>query len=375
MTMTVKLDSEVFKLTGHPLVNLVMHGQLSVERFVRMLTPADPLVLIDNTVYVLTPAEFYSLQQRMVYRQLSRTAFQYLLDHAEDFGLPEPETQYLKEVRTKLPHCPSCEYRRYRDGVSNIMHKYSIHLPKDMLCENEQPELPYSQAEYPETTGEIVCKVGDKLLELYHKMDTKRRPCLDCVEKHLMQARILANESLMGYPEHLALACGHLEEALSELPPNADALRQTLQFCLAKTNQERRPFIPVGLLLPLDELARQHGDLADNTAKLPIRDVPATLELNCTDDARAELKELDFRNKDLLIRRLIQADQLAKNMKNPRYREEWEGVVATAAESVAELAPKAANILRNRRLMFVGAPELAEESGYAMADFVEVLRK
>jgi len=374
MDLPIKIDPEVYKLTGNQLVSMMMHGQLSIERFVRMLTPADPLVLIDDTIYALTPTEFYSLQRQSVYRQLSQTAFQYLIDHIEELEVPEAERTYMEEVRRRLPSCPVCEYRRYRDGVSNILHKYSIHLPKELL-ENEQPELPYSNAEYPQTTGEVVCKVGDKLLELYHQSAIERRPCLDCVEKHIMQARILANESLMGYPEHLPLACGHLEEAIAELPPQADALRLTLQFCLAKTNHEKRPFMPISLLLPLLGLLRQKGDLVDNTAKLPVRDIPAALELDCTPTVQEELKMLDWRNTDLLTRRLLKVDQLATETEKPTYREEWEGLMATAAENIAELAPTAANVMRNRRLMFVGAPELAKEAGYAMADFVNALRK
>ena len=370
--LTIKIDAEVFKLTGHRLVGLLSSGQLSSERFVRMLTPKDPLVLIDNTVYALTPAEFYSLQRNMVYKPLSKTAFQYLLDHIENFSLPEAQKIYLREVKEKLPGCPSCEYKRYRNGVSNIMHKFSLHLPKELL-ENEKIELPYSDAVYPETSDAVIDKVGDKLLDLYHSVVIERPSCLDCVEKHIMQARILANESLMGYPEHLALACGHLEEALSELPKKADILRQTLQFCLAKTNYEKRPFIPTGLLLPLLGLLRAQGDFTDNSAKTLVPEVPATLELDCTAEMVSELKELDYRNKDLLKRRLIQADMMAKHTIQQNYRELWEGMVAAAAESIAELAPKTANMLRNRRLMFVGAPELLADSGYAMDDVVSAL--
>lgn len=371
-TLAIKIDAEVFKLTGHRLVGLLASGQLSVERFVRMLTPKDPMVLIDDTIYALTPAEFYSLQRNMVYQPLSRTAFQYLLDHIEDFGLPEAEQAYLREIKERLPGCPSCEYKRYRNGVSKIMHRFSLHLPKELL-ENEKIELPYSDAEYPETSGDITGKVGDKLLDLYHTIAIERPSCLDCVEKHIMQARILASEALMGYPEHLALACGHLEEALSEMPKKADALRQTLQFCLAKTTHEKQPFIPTGLLLPLLELLRVQGDFTDNSAKILVPEVPDNLELDCTPEMAAELKELDYRNKDLLKRRLIQADILSKNTAQQHYREQWEGVVATAAESIAELAPKTANMLRNRRLMFIGAPELLADAGYGFNDVISTL--
>lgn len=43
-----------------------------------------------------------------------------------------------------------------------------------------------------------------------------RETCLDCVRKHLAQALVLVEESLMGYPSHKYLAIGHMAEASSE---------------------------------------------------------------------------------------------------------------------------------------------------------------
>lgn len=43
-----------------------------------------------------------------------------------------------------------------------------------------------------------------------------RESCAKCVLKHLAQASVLLDESLLGYPEHKWLAVGHLAEAESE---------------------------------------------------------------------------------------------------------------------------------------------------------------
>ncbi len=43
-----------------------------------------------------------------------------------------------------------------------------------------------------------------------------REGCLLCVRKHLAQASILMDESILGYPHHRWLAIGHLAEAESE---------------------------------------------------------------------------------------------------------------------------------------------------------------
>jgi hypothetical protein len=56
-----------------------------------------------------------------------------------------------------------------------------------------------------------------------------REACQDCTRKHIAQAVILINESLMGYPEHKWLAIGHLaeasEECLGEFPRVAQSIR------------------------------------------------------------------------------------------------------------------------------------------------------
>ena len=44
-----------------------------------------------------------------------------------------------------------------------------------------------------------------------------RKPCKDCYRKHLLQAKILLDEALKGYPEHIWLAIGHLSEAEDEV--------------------------------------------------------------------------------------------------------------------------------------------------------------
>ena len=44
-----------------------------------------------------------------------------------------------------------------------------------------------------------------------------RTSCLDCARKHIGQAAVLIDESVLGYPTHRWRAIGHLAEAESEL--------------------------------------------------------------------------------------------------------------------------------------------------------------
>lgn len=57
-----------------------------------------------------------------------------------------------------------------------------------------------------------------------------RTNCIDCAIKHISQAQILLDETLLGYPKNKYLAIGHLAEAESELlaifPEVATDIRQ-----------------------------------------------------------------------------------------------------------------------------------------------------
>jgi len=49
----------------------------------------------------------------------------------------------------------------------------------------------------------------------YHSVP--RKPCVNCVRKHLGQAIVLLQESLHGYPDHRWIAIGHIAEAEAEV--------------------------------------------------------------------------------------------------------------------------------------------------------------
>lgn len=53
--------------------------------------------------------------------------------------------------------------------------------------------------------------------EVQPKLSATRAACADCCRKHIAQAIILVNESLMGYPEHAEIALAHLREAAEEI--------------------------------------------------------------------------------------------------------------------------------------------------------------
>ena len=61
--------------------------------------------------------------------------------------------------------------------------------------------------------------------------NVKREQCVRCSIKHLAQAKILIDESHLGYPHHVWYAMGHMAEAEAEcvgvLPEEAAMIRET----------------------------------------------------------------------------------------------------------------------------------------------------
>lgn len=56
-----------------------------------------------------------------------------------------------------------------------------------------------------------------------------RKPCCYCVMKHLSQALILLQESILGYPRHVWLALGHMAEAESEILEYSEELAKKIR--------------------------------------------------------------------------------------------------------------------------------------------------
>jgi hypothetical protein len=201
--------------------------------------------------------------------------------------------------------------------------------------------------------------------------ESTRKGCIACVEKHLSQAYILAGEVEQGYPEHIVLVCGHLGQAIDELPDEAFFMKQTLEFCMAKTIESGVPVVPLWAILS-QLLLVQRGmkpveDLSD-----PVYDIG----LYVTDEIITEWKNLtpymQGKFKALMVECGAAIDNYKENH-DEKSRFQFSGYMSSAAEMLAPVAPKMANMLRDRRLAFVAAPDLMEEAGYDLYGLVEQL--
>lgn len=363
----------MFKLKD-PKVQQLRTGKLSVKGFSLLVAPSDPYVLIGDTIYALTEQEYYALRAVLPLNVLTEQAFHYVLNMEDLSFMQEQDRAFIDKVKKDMPNCTACKYKRYKDEVYKLIKKYGIQLPPDIakgLTAQDNPD----RGEYPETTGEVAPAVFALTDHMYHVEMPTRKPCIDCVEKHLSQAYVLSKEFLQGYPEYISLVVGHLGEAIEELPKEFSAFKDTLEFCLAKTNYDRVPFVPINLLIPHINMSREA--LKQSIGEQQDVDASNTLfELDLTDDAKTELKKVEGTLARRFVSACISADNFTlrvEKVPSDVNRISWEGAMACAADLVASIAPSVSNIIRNRRLMFHVNPVLCKQSGYMLKDIVKVL--
>ena len=365
----MKLHSECYKIKDQR-IDAVMAGRMSLQAFAMTIRPADPFVLIDDTIYALSEAEYYSTRSLIkIYDEYEQT-FKHVLS-LDDLSMMEQQDQdFINKVRKELPTCPVCKYKRYRQAIYRIAKKYHLNIEYHF-------DAAKNISDYPETKAEVRPVVTTLLDHLYDLPKQDRKPCIDCVEKHVAQAYILAQEAAMGYPEHRILMCGHLAEAIDEAPNDIPELKYTLQNCMATTMKTGEAFLPLYPILALIKLVREHVNQAPVDDDMREEAPPVTDTIDLTTEIQLELKRLPENTQRNIwgnaidIKNAILEYKISKK-EEPRIR--FEGIVANLAESVVSQAPLFANMLRNRRLMFAADPALAVDAGYNFDDVVQLLK-
>lgn len=366
--LQINVHPEVFKVED-PRVLRMRGGRLTTEAFAFLITPEDPFVLIKDTIYLLTEQEFYALRAAPAYAQLDDTAFMYVIG-LPDVSFMEPaDIAYIAKVRESHQGCTACRYRHFKQGIQRIANKYKLVVPR-----SDVPDVKI--VEYPKISEPIVSKIPQLLRPMYQIPYPERKPCVDCVEKHVAQAWVLAGEVVAGYTDHIALVAAHLGEAVDEVPKQLAALRDTLEFCLARTNLYRKPFVPIRLILPLIDLARLN-DMETYNHTYTEMPADATMVLDFDEGLKKELEDaLKDTNTYRLCGMLQKADDIIleyKKKPSQSLRVMWEGVLGTIEGECAFTAPGFAKMVRNRRLLFLGDPGLAAEADYGFSDIVMCL--
>ena len=367
MALQLKLHDDCFKVKDPRIAN-ILQGNMSVELFAASITANDPFVLIHDTIYVMTEQEYYATRPIYPIHNQIDHMFNYVMRMEDLSRFSEKDQALIKHVKKEYPTCPSCRMKRFRREIYALALRNGIEseLQDCLVSVNNLPK-------YPEVTGEIKPNVTALLPDLHNVPDIKRKGCIACVEKHLSQAYILANEALMGYPEHIILMCGHLNEAISELPDEAFGMKQTLEFCAAKTIETGVPLMPLWAILAQIRFV-QRWQKDKNADQLD--DAMTELGLDYTDEMRQELAALTPKVRTDTARKLLSifaiADTFAK-FHTEELRFQFSGELANLAERLAQMAPKFVNMLRDRRITFVAAPDLMVEASYDFKDVVKDL--
>ena len=364
MRLPVKVHADCFNVQD-PRIEALRTGKLSSEAFALTIRPDDVFVILGDTIYVLSEEEYYI--NKCVYLPENRQegVFKAVLALTDTSFMSEVDRKRVSYIKADLPNCPSCRYKRYHKEIYAIGLKYKIAPNAD------NPEIKEVK-DYP-APKDTKATVSTLLRSFYQVPKYERKACIDCVEKHISQAYILAAEVVMGYDAHFILFCGHLGEALEEMPGDQTILNETLRFCLAKSCADRKPFLPFGAILHSLLLARANNEPGGDSAT----EAPTTLELDFTEEMRQELSAIPGKTKLEMAKQLeTVTNSIVDYKKRADYeaRIAFEGALATVAETAAQVAPTFANMLRNRRLMFRASPDLAEESGYGVEDIITFLR-
>lgn len=364
----MKLHPECYKIKD-PRIAAVLAGRMSLQAFAMSIRGDDPFVLIKDVIYALSPDEFYSTRSvRRIYDEFEQT-FRHVLSLKDLSFMSKPDQDFVEKVRRELPTCPSCKYKRYRQAIHRLAKHYK--LPIEYRFEGI-----IDTVKYPDTTADVRPVVTELLDHMYDLPKQDRKPCIDCVEKHVAQAYILAQESDMGYPEHRVLMCGHLAEAIDEAPNDIPELKYTLQTCMSQTMQTGQAFLPLYPILAFIRMVREriNQEPVDSDMREEAPMVTDTIDL--VPEIQEELDNLpeNLRMKvwgdSVSIRNSILEYKVSKK-EEPRIR--FEGLVANLAEAVVGVAPLFANMLRNRRLLFVADPRMAIDAGYNFDDIIEIV--
>ena len=365
----MNIHPECYKIIDNR-IDMILSGRMSLEVFAMSIGPNDPYVLIGDTIYALSENEFYTTRQLHRLMDVQEQTFKYVLA-LEDLSFMQPHHRdFVNQVKKELPTCPVCKYKRYKEAMQRIAEFYKLPVKYTMSSLIDDVRYPDVKAK----VDAIVTGLMDKPYKGMPKQD--RLPCMDCVEKHVAQAYILACESQMGYPEHRVLMCGHLAEAVDEAPKEFTQLRETLQMCMATTMKTGEAFLPLYPILTQIQLIRQALKSDEIVIDTRQENPAVTDTIDLTDDIKAELEGLPLQIRTKVYSACSKIKDSILEYKISRRevcRFVFEGLMACLADQIVFYAPLFANMLRNRRLMFVADPSYAADAGYTFDDVLQFM--
>ena len=367
----MNIDPEVFKLRD-PRIAAVATGKMSVQQLVQMIRPGDCIIFRDGTVYALTEAQYYAAQRAQEQFILSKDQFQEVFTWSKEL-FSKQDAEKLSEIEKRKGRCSKCQYNTYKAKVLTILKNYP-ELLKRFIDDSYAVKCP----PYPETSGKVHSKVAKVFPKFFGEEPYIRKPCLDCVQKHISiaktcellgQAYVKGCETLQGYPEHKLLAIANMQEAYEECPEDCEELRDIIMFCIGKSKKDNEIFLPLHNILYLIQLARL--ETASEEA-LQQNEPDSAFALEFTSEMLEHLSTLPVPMKARLVG-ILDALISAEYGDSENQKTLYQGYMGTLADQLVNTYPDISNILRNRRLMFKAAPQLVKNTEYDCKDLREAL--
>lgn len=365
----IKIDSEVFKIDT-PLVSSLKNASISTDMFANSIKADDPFILIGNTIYALTPYEFYILQSSFDSVSFD-SSFDYIINMKSYDIFSELDKNFILKVKNSFNSCPTCKKNHYKKEFYKLSKKYNLNIPI-------KTKSKFSHKKYPNTLSDVFCKVSYLIPKIISNNTPaiERSSCFDCVEKHIAQSYVLSEEFFLGYPEYITYICGHLGEAIDELPIECKALKETLEFCLSHTITERVPFVPVKMLIKLLNFHRFNINNSVSQQDLSNIDNNDNFDLDLTEEDASilyNIKGTDLCNIICCCYSLRDLSRKDPDLFTENDKITYEGLSASLSSFILTYSEHLANIVRNRRIMYTVLPNASVEYEHDYNDIIKLL--
>lgn len=365
----LKIDPAVFDLID-PRVQALQTGKITVNSFAFTIQPYDCMCIINNTVYALSQTQYYALLPIEPAKQFTKDQFQSLLKR--DLKLSQEDRKKVDYIRSAKDGCPVCKYNSFKTQLRGILLKYPEY--KQLIGEDADSHI-HKSAPYPKVKKQIPQKLMQLHPHLFEPIVYDRTPCFDCVQKHIGMAYVKGTEVQTGYPQHFMLCLANLQQAYQQCPVECTELRQTILFCISKSKQENKPFVPVNILCGLVDIFRRNSksEIA-LTENAPAPD----MQLQLSDTMSEAIHSIPITQKVPIAAAINQILKLISKQNidsSKQLRVQWAGRMVSLADMFLPFSVDLSNMLRNRRLIFKAAPSLSKGTEYSGQDILAQLKK
>ena len=359
----ISVDPQVYKLKDSRVTKL-KQNRITIDQFLLCIRFFDWFMVLNNTIYAMSQSQYYSYYAPKL--QQPRLISLSQLNDALDQQITAQDKHQLANIKNKLIGCSTCTFKKYADKATAIVKKYPELVSKYRL-QIYKPIL----FKYPEVTQPIIQKISKIYPINYSLIKYTRKPCFDCVGKHLGSAYIKAIQVIQGYTQHNVLSLADLQQAYQECPAQCTQLRNLIRLCISKSIRDGIIFIPLQLLARQLQKAKQTV-VSDSIAfeqNKPAQQL--IIQLDAAD--KDILRNIQFSVKQHLA---YEIDQLITTIQSSSQNIKllWSGYMARIAQLLMPYSTRLSQIVRNRRLLFKQMPQATIGTQFNCSDILNQIR-